>query len=255
MSDEIRGRLLWAELLARDPEAAATFYPAVTGWTTATFPGTDPPYTMFVRGETPIGGIHPLPPDAESGPMWLPYFGVPDVDAAAIRAQEEGARVHLPSTDIPNVGRFSVLADPFGASFAVYRPESGAASGDAEPEVGEVSWLELATRDVARAVDFYGELFAWSAGAVHEMGDEGAYQLLERDGRPFGGVVAADSSDEAPAWRLYLRSGDLEGSLARVKERGGTIVRGPMEVPGGDRVALCADPQGAAFAFHEIRGA
>jgi len=252
MSDEIRGRLLWAELLARDPDAAAAFYPAVLGWTTAEFPGSDPPYTMFVRGETPLGGVQPLPDDAESGPAWLPYFGVPDVDAAVIRAQEEGAKVQASPTDIPNVGRFAVLADPFGASFAVYRPESGGAREDAPPEVGEVSWLELATGDVERVLGFYAELFGWTAGAAHEMGEEGTYRLFEREGRPIGGAYVADPEHESPAWRLYLRTGDLDGSLARAKERGGSLVRGPMEVPGGDRVALCVDPQGAGFAFHEI---
>ena len=48
-----------------------------------------------------------------------------------------------------------------------------------------------------------------------------------------------------------LPDGDIDGAVGRVKADGGQIVMGPMEVPGGDRVALGIDPQGAAFALYE----
>lgn len=31
-------------------------------------------------------------------------------------------------------------------------------------------------------------------------------------------------------------------------------MNGPMDVPGGDRIAQCMDPQGAAFAVHSRQG-
>ena len=42
----------------------------------------------------------------------------------------------------------------------------------------------------------------------------------------------------------------MESAAEQVKEMGGQILRGPMEVPGGDKVVQCLDPQGAAFALH-----
>jgi hypothetical protein len=57
-----------------------------------------------------------------------------------------------------------------------------------------------------------------------------------------------------PAWLMYVKVLDLDTSLAAVRSGGGQVVNGPMEIPGGDRIAQCLDPQGAAFALHEPKG-
>ena len=51
--------------------------------------------------------------------FWLTYFGVADCDASVAKAQELGASVTAPPMDIPGVGRFAVLSDPHGATFAI----------------------------------------------------------------------------------------------------------------------------------------
>ena len=59
---------------------------------------------------------------AEAPPMWLPYVKVNDCDASAAKAQQLGARaIVVPPTDIPNIGRFCVLLDPFGAAIALMK--------------------------------------------------------------------------------------------------------------------------------------
>ena len=52
---------------------------------------------------------------------WLPYFAVTSVDAAATKAGTLGATTFVPPTDIPGTGRFAVLADPLGATFAIVK--------------------------------------------------------------------------------------------------------------------------------------
>jgi hypothetical protein len=54
---------------------------------------------------------------------WYPYFGVEDCDAVAAKAKGMGAQIHMPPTDIPNVGRFAVIGDPQGAAFAILHPK------------------------------------------------------------------------------------------------------------------------------------
>ena len=56
------------------------------------------------------------------------------------------------------------------------------------------------------------------------------------------------------AWLPYVRVPDAQVTAAKVAERGGTILNGPMEVPGGDLITQCRDPQGAAFAVHSTKG-
>jgi predicted enzyme related to lactoylglutathione lyase len=53
-----------------------------------------------------------------------------------------------------------------------------------------------------------------------------------------------------PAWLHYVRVESADAAAERVKAHGGSVVNGPMDVPGGDRIAKCADPQGAMFAVH-----
>ena len=53
-----------------------------------------------------------------------------------------------------------------------------------------------------------------------------------------------------PHWLLYVTVDDVHAAVERVKESGGQVLNGPMEVPGGDWVAQCLDPQGASFAIH-----
>jgi len=68
-------------------------------------------------------------------------------------------------------------------------------------------------------------------------------------GVPLGGMFDKPA-DVPPSWLLYVRVDDVKQAAEKVKELGGTVLNGPMEVPGGDMVAQCLDPQGAAFALH-----
>jgi len=56
-----------------------------------------------------------LPEDARrtgATPHWIGYVGVDDVDAAVDRIKQLGGTVYVPPTDVPNISRFSVVADP-----------------------------------------------------------------------------------------------------------------------------------------------
>jgi predicted enzyme related to lactoylglutathione lyase len=53
-----------------------------------------------------------------------------------------------------------------------------------------------------------------------------------------------------PHWGIYFRVPDVDAAAERVKSNGGQVLNGPMDVPGGDRVVNCMDPQGAFFSLH-----
>ena len=46
---------------------------------------------------------------------WSGYVATDDVDADTARVAAAGGAIKRPPTDIPNVGRFAVVADPGGA--------------------------------------------------------------------------------------------------------------------------------------------
>ena len=246
-------RFVWYDLLTNDREAAVRFYSAVLGWGTQPFeiPGKEP-YLMWTRGGVPIGGSMTMPPhelDAGTKPHWLGYVAVDDVDGKVAQAGAAGAKTLVPPTDIPTVGRFAVLQDPQGAFFAVYHAlQPGPPPGG--PQEGDVSWHELATTDVEAAFRFYHDLFGWQESGRHEMGEAGTYLMF---GTPMiGGIYAMP---HVLGWLYYVRVGDLDAALERVRTHHGQVAHGPMEVPGGDRIAQCFDPQGGPFALHEKKRA
>jgi predicted enzyme related to lactoylglutathione lyase len=84
------------------------------------------------------------------------------------------------------------------------------------------------------------------------MGDGWMYDMFGYGGAPQGAVYTKPPDMPGPpAWVYYVRVEDLDGKVEKVKEHGGQVIHGPMEVPGGDRIAICTDPQGAVFAMHE----
>jgi predicted enzyme related to lactoylglutathione lyase len=252
----VRGRPLWYDLMTPDTTAAIAFYTAVTGWTLTNWemgPGTT--YSMWTAGGTPIGGSMAMPADqiaAGTPAHWVAYFGTPDADATYALALRLGASSYVAPTDIPTVGRYAVLADPQGAAFAIFTPLSEPGPEPATPDVGAVSWHELTTTDHAAAFDFYEQLFGWAKQDAMDMGPMGVYQMFGRpNGAMYGGMFDKPADMPAPPhWLLYVRVADLDAALERVRAGGGQVLNGPMEVPGGDRVAQCMDPQGGMFGLH-----
>ena len=244
---DTRGRFIWHELLTTDTASAAAFYPKVVPWRTQ--PSSMPGYTIWMAGQTQIGGL--MAAAGGTPPHWLVYVGTPSVDGTCAQAQGLGAKVVKAPADIPNVGRWAVLTDPQGATFAVFTPGSGSPA-PAQPAQGGFSWHELATTDVNGALRFYGELFGWRRGQGHDMGAMGTYQLFELGGTAVGGMVNVQGPSTPPSWLSYVHVADANRAVAAVKAAGGRLLHGPMEVPGGSWIALLMDPQGGGFAVQEM---
>jgi len=118
----------WTQLNAKDTGVAKKFYTALIGWKAQDDPmGPEfggGHYTTWLKADGPAGGMMAMPPMPGSEPMpshWLPYFAVTDVDASTAKAVSLGGKTHMPPTDIPDTGRFSVVADPQGAAFALIK--------------------------------------------------------------------------------------------------------------------------------------
>ena len=250
-----RGRFVWYELNTSDPSAAQSFYTQLTGWTTKAGDAGGQPYPEWVNGEISIGGVMQLPEEAKqqgAPPHWLGYVAVPSVDETLAQAEGLGAKKLMGPMDIPTVGRFAVIQDPQGAVLAIYTPADDAPGHDGEPAIGEFSWHELYTSDYAAGFDFYSALFGWVKTESMEMGPGNVYQMYGRvAGQSMGGMMNKPAEMPGPPyWLYYVTVPDVHAKIDQVKQLGGQVLNGPMEVPGGDIIAQCMDPQGAAFALH-----
>jgi predicted enzyme related to lactoylglutathione lyase len=247
MSDS-KGKFVWYELLTSDTAAASRFYGSVLGWRAQEIPMPDMVYTIFNVGEASVGGALTLPAGAGAPPSWLGYIAVDDVDASTAELTELGGAVHRAPSDIPNVGRFAVVADPQGAAFALFKSSAPPAAPPAAPGTpGHAGWHELHATDGTSAFGFYAKLVGWAKGEAIDMGPMGVYQIFTRAGEMAGGMMTGQGP--GPFWLYYFNVDNIDAAAARVETAGGKTVQGPHQVPGGSWIIQCVDPQGAQFAL------
>jgi uncharacterized protein len=114
------GAVAWFELSSPDPEGVAKFYSALFDWTVAGAQGMEDYLIATTAAGEGTGAIQAASDGQPTG--WIVYFWTDDVDATLATATEHGAEVLVPATDIPGgMGRFAILRDPQGATFALFR--------------------------------------------------------------------------------------------------------------------------------------
>jgi predicted enzyme related to lactoylglutathione lyase len=247
------GRFVWQELMTEDTAAAGAFYSKVVGWR-AQPSAVDPSYTQFGVGSASTAGMMRVPDEARAAgvkPHWLPYIGAADLEATMAAAERLGGRIIRAAHDIPTVGRFAILADPQGAPFAVFKPAQDGMVPPAEAPLGGFAWMELATSNHEAAFDFYSKLFGWQALHRMDMGPQGVYLIFGSDGVQRGGMYKLQQERSSkPYWLAYANVASADAAASAATAAGGRVLAGPMEVPGGGRMAQILDPAGAMFAVH-----
>lgn len=244
-----RGSFAWYELLTTNAAAARAFYSSVVGWqaqdaSTAAFP-----YSVFSAGKTEVGGLMELPPDARrmgAEPRWVGYVAVDDIDGTVERLRRLGGSVFVPPTD-SNIGRVSIVTDPQTATFGIVSSLKRGVPVE-RPLPGTVGWHELLAVDSAKAFAFYSELFDWQP-APRENDRLDPYRLVDTGGLTTVGMFNKLPRVPMPFWLYYFEVVDIALAVARVREGGGRVVQGPMELLGGSWIARCIDPQGAMFSL------
>ena len=151
------------------------------------------------------------------------------------------------------MARMAIIADPTGASFMIMQPRSTEQRTMAkEGAVGTVGWNELYTSDLEKAWEFYSNLFGWTKGTSIDMGAMGIYQLFQVNGKDHGGMMKKMDSMPMSTWGYYFTVNGIDAAVERIRQAGGKIVNGPMEVPGGQWTVSAQDKQGAFFSLVSI---
>lgn len=250
------GKFVWRDLVTTDPERAKAFYTALFGWDVKPMgmtndSGTAENYDMLANAGTDFGGIVTLDKDhSHVPPHWSSYITVESVDETVATATRLGGMVYLPPTDIPDVGRFAVVADPQGAVFQPFTMTMDAGpEPQGPPPMGSPCWNELITADPDGAKAFYGEIFGWQ----FETGDMGTgpYTIIKRGDQMEGGMFQKPPEVPATMWLIYYYVGDLDHTLADVGRLGGQVFGEIITVPTIGRISWAADPTGAIFALLE----
>jgi uncharacterized protein len=242
------GTFSWADLSTTDQDGAKHYYGGLFGWDADDQPvGDGMTYSMMNIGGKPVAGIslqNEMQRQFGAPPAWNSYVTVESADAAADRAGKLGANVIAPPFDVMDVGRMAVIQDPQGGFFMVWEPKLhiGASVVNA---YGALSWNELASTDLDASAEFYRELFGWEAQPFEGMAFP--YRIIQ-NGDSSNGGMRESQQNEPTYWLVYFGADDIDASLAKSTELGGTTLMGPMDI-GMGKIAILQDPQGAVFAL------
>jgi len=254
MADTTAGKankVTWLDLASPDLEASKRFYGQIFGWEAEQVAGPEAGnYTFFKLQGKQAAGLAAIMGEGQP-PAWMVYIMSPNVDQTAEGIRAAGGEIVMGPMDVMDAGRMCVFRDPTGAYLALWQP--GSHTGTQVSGVpGSISWVELQTRDMPKATQFYRQVFGWEA-LVHPMEGGPDYTEWQIDGVSVGGGMDMTSmvpAEVPPNWLTYFQVESADRTAEQIKQHGGTVMAGPMDSPGG-RFVVALDPQGAAFGVLE----
>jgi uncharacterized protein len=245
----------WYELMTTDTASAAAFYSSVVGWTTKDVSQGAMTYFTFNVGEIGLAGLMTLPEEAIAmgqPTSWIGYIHVDDVDAYGVKIVNAGGRILKPATDVPGMLRFTVVADLQGAPFVIFtsNPDMPTPTNrPVPPAPGTIGWHELYASDLEPAWNFYSSLFGWTKDSDMDMGPMGVYRIFGNEEKQLGGMMTKPPNVPVPYWGFYFQVDAISAATERLKASGGSVINGPMQVPGGSWIIQAIDPQGGMFSL------
>jgi len=116
---------------------------------------------------------------------------------------------------------------------------------------GGFIWYELAVPDPALVRDFYRQVAGWEIEPGETYGETQYGMIRRADGGFAGGVLTLTeqmaASGMRPTWTGYIHHPDVDAAVRTIVDAGGQCFMGPLDMPGVGRMAMLADPQGAAL--------
>ncbi|MFI6652891.1 VOC family protein [Streptomyces sp. NPDC050529] len=243
------GTPCWVDLMVKDQQATLDFYRDLLGWQGQPSPAEFGGYAVCELNGRAVAGIGrttapegmPEPPTA-----WTSYLASTDAQATQDAIVAAGGTLLAPVTDIGDMGRMLIAADPQGAVFGVWQP--GSFSGaQVVNEAGALTWNELHTSDVLAATAFYGEVFGIEIRPLD--GADSYWEVRVGDRAVGGATLLANDPPGTPAhWLTYFAADDVDSSVDALVRQGGSVLVPPFDMMAG-RMTVVADPQGGVFAM------
>jgi predicted enzyme related to lactoylglutathione lyase len=239
---------VWIDVASPDLEASKRFYGQVFGWEAVQIAGPEAgSYTLFrIRGKDVAALASQMDPGQP--PTWTTYIASNNVDQTVARVKAAGGEIVMEPMDVMSAGRMAMFRDPTGAYLAFW--QAGDHKGfQVAQEPGSFAWVELETRDIPRARQFYQEVFGWDVASMPMGPGMPEYTVWKLNGQDVGGGMDIRTTlppEVPPHWLVYFLVANTDSTAALIKQVGGRVLSEPMDSPGG-RFANVADPHGAVF--------
>ncbi|MBV9293547.1 MAG: VOC family protein [Frankiales bacterium] len=242
------GAPCWVDLMTGDVARSREFYTRLFGWTAEDAEEKFGGYFNFRRENKRIAGcmgkMQPEMPD-----VWGVHLRVEEAKETIDKAVANGGQVVVEPMDVDTLGTMAAVVDPGGAIIGIWQPRDHPGFSAVRVH-GAPGWFELHTRDHAKSVDFYRNVFGWTTQSIGDT-DEFRYTVFEKDGQQHAGIMDSSSflPEGVPAhWKVYFAVDDTDVCLEQVQSLGGSVVQPAQDTPYG-RLAVAADPNGAQFSL------
>jgi len=243
------GKFVWADLVTDNVLVAQKFYSALFGWSFYDYGG----YLIGRNDDRPLCGMfqRPRPKDRVAEPRWFGYISVQSVERAQSAVTKAGGRVLAEPQKIPKRGEQAVFADPEGAAFGVVKSSSGDPE-DFLAEPGEWIWIQLLSRDARKAAEFYRAVAGYEVIENTATNQASDYVLTsEGYARATVRTIRSTNPQVQPTWLPFVRVKNVGESVALAKQLGGKALLEPKSELFDGKVAVIADPTGAAIGIME----
>jgi predicted enzyme related to lactoylglutathione lyase len=133
---------------------------------------------------------------------------------------------------------------------------------------GVPCWVDASEPEPQAAVDFYSGLFGWQVEDSLPPDSDGHYFIARHEAtttsifdlsrQKLQGDVAGirsipESAPPMAMWNTYFWVDGADQAASKVKDAGGSVVTEPFEFIDACRMAVCTDPEGAAFGVWEAK--
>jgi uncharacterized protein len=248
-SPRLPGKFVWADLVTDDVPTALNFYRGLFGWRFSDLGG----YFIGTNEERPMCGVfqHPRPKDKPGQPRWFGYISVSNVEKAAKAVSKAGGRTVAPLKKFPKRGEQAVFADAEGALFGVVKSNAGDPE-DFKAAPGDWIWIQLLSRDGRKAAEFYRTIAGYEIvenTANNKLSD----YVLTSEGyaRATVRTIPKERQEVVPTWLPFVRVKNVSQSVEEAKQYGGKVLIEPKPDMLEGKVAVVADPTGAAIGLLE----
>lgn len=213
------------ELRTTAVSAAKTFYEALLG-----------------RGTSSIVALSPQAAAHGAPAHWVGFVGVDDMERVTHHLLQCGASIIGPSSSSKSGFQDVTLKGPGGAVI-------GVTANRAQPDANEVGFFQLLVPDAAQVVHDYCKIFDWKVVSSARSQTGFTFHLIGGNKSQVATGMVVDNKDfpgSHPHWLYYFRVSKLAPAASQVRHLGGDVV-GIYPSPLGHDIAVCHDPQGAAF--------
>ncbi|GAB3618439.1 VOC family protein [Okibacterium endophyticum] len=249
----VGGAPCWIDLSTAEPQRSEHFYRTLFGWNATR--GDDEVYggyVSFTLDGNRVAGMMKKDDTMPYPDAWTIYLRTDDAAATAEAIAEAGGSNMFEPMEVPAMGTMGFAVDATGASVGYW--QSGDHTGFQVQGIhGAPVWFELLATDYEAAQDFYEAAFGWSLVTESDT-DDFRYKVFDRDGEQYAGLWDAAGSlpaGEPATWSVSFGSDDVDATVARAVELGGSVEMQPEDTPYG-RIATLRDVTGASFGVMSV---